>query len=118
MSFVPTDWPCPTSWEDIATAFAKTCHTGRYPMELVGEDAQLAVEVWDQGIDARLEAIHAPSTAVWVTKTFTRKLVLRLDLPGLLVFLRRLWEKGQDGDLAAEQLYNVVLGTLGLKVGE
>ena len=56
MTTPPIDWLGPTPWETVAAAFAEQCPDG-YPMQLVGEDAEVATSVINQGIDSRLTAV-------------------------------------------------------------
>ena len=117
----PTDWHCDISWERIKAAFEKLCPEGFYRMELVGQDQEIAQDVWNQGIDSRLEAITEPSSACWVNRGFGPRLSLKLDINGLLVFLRRLYEyteaeEPDEGEDTAYMLYSAVLETLDIEV--
>ena len=108
----PHDWVGPTPWEDIKAAFEVACPRGKYLMEISDPaDIKVVTTVWNQGIDSRLEAITRPSTAKWGDKEKT-VLKISLDISGLLVLLRRLFEL-EPGP--ATDLRSAMLVTLGIE---
>jgi hypothetical protein len=114
----PVDWVGSTPWEQIRDAFNEQCPEG-FPMELVGEEGKVAEKVINVGIDARLEAvthIDSPHWGLRHPKFGPKVLYLKLDLPGLLVFLRRLFEyDGDEYEYEAEWLRSNILMSLGIE---
>jgi hypothetical protein len=107
----PRNWVGPTPWEDIKAAFERVPQ-GMYTMELSAPaDVAAAKQAWSQGIDSRLEAITSPSTSRWLDGDRTR-VAIALDITGLLVFLRRLYEDGEDASL---ELRSAVLASLSIE---
>ena len=115
----PHDWVGPTPWEDIKAAFEVRCPRGQYQVLLEdGDEVGAAVEIWNQGIDSRLEAIARPSIAQWANKERTA-LKITFDLTGLLVFVRRLYEyQGDNSGIqreAAGNLRSAILQSLNIE---
>lgn len=90
-----------------------------YPMELVGEDAEVIREVVNQGIDSHLEAIFG--TFEWKPRKLESGAVLAVPLccelepDSMLVLLRRLEEYDSDDEErqdAAMSLRSSILETL------
>jgi hypothetical protein len=109
----PFDWVGPTPWEEIKEAFEELLGDRLYTMELVDPaEVQVAREAWNQGIDARLEYITPPSRVKWKDMHRVR-LRMELDLSGLLVFLRRLYEMEESDP--AEMLREAILSSLGIE---
>ena len=117
-TFVPNDWPCPIGWREVEEAFETTCGiNGFWQAKLAGNDIQVVSEAWDQGIDSRLEAITAPSSASMFRDLFVTKLKVNLDLRGFLVLLRRLYEMwALDGDADAFSIYEEALASIGMEL--
>lgn len=105
MSFrAPHDWVGPTPWEDIKAAFEERCPDGMFGMRLQDRhETFVATMAWNQGIDSRLEAItKPPNKGRWLNKDRTA-IALSLDITGLLVFVRRLYEYW-DGTFVASYI--------------
>ena len=93
----PVDWIGPPPWEWIRDQYQEHCPDG-FRMQLVAETADVVAKAIDQGIDPRLEAITFLDGPAWrdTHRLGFQKLCLTLDLPGLLVLLRRLSEMDDD----------------------
>ena len=124
----PIDWLGPTPWEDIAAAYDEQCPEG-FPVELVGDDAEIAQMAVNQGIDSRLEAVSFVKDHEWVERKIGDRVIsvalhLVFDKRGLLVFLRRLYEYDygeavdehdeRKGDMACN-LRGALLQSLGIE---
>ncbi len=122
----PIDWLGETPWETIAAAYDEQCPDG-YPMQLTGEDAEVATEAVNQGIDSRLEAVTFVEEPGWRNTHPTLgfpKLHMKLDRHGLLIFLRRLYEYNygeavdEDDESRGDRACNLrgaILQTLGIE---
>lgn len=113
----PVDWVGSTPWEQIRDAFNEQCPEG-YPMQLVGEAAEVTIEVVNQGIDSRIEVVTFSESPGWKPTHPTlglHKLFVNLDLPGLLVYLRRLYEYEGEHYEEALLLRGDILSTLGIE---
>ena len=88
----------------IRTAFASEIPSGKYHMDLVGEDAHSVIDAVNEGIDSHLTAI--------TDSEFTpsgRRLGCKVTEDDMIVLLRRL---GDSGSNEAMSLRSSILQTL------
>lgn len=114
----PVDWVGPTPWEEIRDKFNEQCPEG-FNMELVDTEGKVAAKVINAGIDPRLEAVTHVAEPRWGLrhpKFGPKVLYLNLDIQGLLVFLRRLYEYDDDDySREAEWLRSSILMSLDIE---
>jgi hypothetical protein len=119
--------------EQLGEAIARAAPRRGYPMSLVGEELQAAIDAVNQGIDSRLEACFVPArgdcfkpgersfiathnTPFWKKGNrvvHTRTLECTVSPESLPVLLRRLME---SGDEAAESLASGICETLDIEL--
>ena len=95
-----------------------------YPMTIAEDDEIAAVvDAVNEGIDSHLEACNSPDRGDSYEPEDThvgdppmllcRKLACVVSVESFPVLLRRLWERAEGGNEAAENLLLSILGTLG-----
>lgn len=94
------------STDAIRKALGKTYH-----MSLVGNDAQLIVNVVNQGIDSQLQAV-TNSQFRWMSNGIINRLVCEVSTDDMLIILRRLDEMDDD---EAHSLRSSILYSVGIE---
>lgn len=112
---------CPISYEAVRLALTGEAYPMpvRYPMSLVGRDAEVVIKVVNIGIDSRLQACSIENQDTYKLDGKTSRLECFVSPKSLPVLIRRLFEDtdytGDDGDDrdVGSSLAEDILNTLG-----